>query len=233
MKIDLEIGVPIGFALCLIAGIYLLKTCSSWTWSLKRRAYLRYGAAGSILKQRSWESILENRKKSNLFQPVLRKFRSYREKKLDREIFESITFLRNLASLEKGRNSSTDSIIEKLAEHNGMLQPIFIRMLKLLRVNQSKEAAAFFSQKVGTPASRDFASLLLQWDRLEPGELVETLLSHEKSMKAVRLTDQKKKDEIISDLIYFPVVINILIIFINFIYVAYFLDQREMLQMFV
>lgn len=233
MKIDLEIGIPIGFALSLIAGVFLLRNSSAWTWSLKQRAYLRYGAAGSIFKQRSWESILENRKKTSLFQLVFRKLRLYREKKMDREIFESITFLRNLASLEKGRNSSTDSIIEKLAEHNGMLQPIFIRMLKLLRVNQPKEAAAFFSQKVGTPASRDFAGLLLQWDRLEPGELLETLLSHEKSMKAVRLTDQKRKDEIISDLIYFPVVVNILVIFINFIYVAYFLDQREMLQMFI
>ncbi|MDD3169457.1 MAG: hypothetical protein PHC91_08380 [Eubacteriales bacterium] len=68
---------------------------------------------------------------------------------------------------------------------------------------------------------------------VEPRELLETLLSYEKSMKAVRLTDQKRKDEVISDLIYFPVVINILVIFINFIYVAYFLDQREMLQMFL
>ena len=149
---------------------------------------------------------------------------------MDREIFEALTFLRNLASIEKGRTSSTDSIIEKLSEHNGLLQPLFIRMLNLLRINQAKEAAAFFSKKVGTPASRDFAGLLIQWDRLEPRELLETLLSYEKSMKAVRLTDQKRKDEIISDLIYFPVVINILVIFINFIYVAYFLDQREMLQ---
>ena len=180
--------------------------------------------------------MLENRKKgtASFDKVIFRLIRTYREKKMDREIFESITFLRNLASIEKGRSSSTDYIIEKLSEHNGLLQPIFIRMLNLLRVNQPKEAAAaFFSQKVGTPAARDFAGLLIQWDRLEPGELLETLLSYEKSMKAVRLTDQKRRDEIVSDLIYFPVVVNILAIFINFIYVAYFIDQKEMLRMFV
>ena len=62
---------------------------------------------------------------------------------------------------------------------------------------------------------------------------METLLSYEKTMKAVRVTEQKKRDEIISDLIYFPVVLNILVIFINFIYIAYFIDQKEMLQMFI
>jgi hypothetical protein len=135
---------------------------------------------------------------------------------MDREIFESITFLRNLASIEKGRSCSTDFIIEQLSEHNGLLQPIFIKMLNLLRVNKPKEAAVLFAQKVGTTAGRDFAGLLIQWDRLEPGELLETLLSYEKGMKAVRLTDQKRRDEVVSDLIYFPVVVNILVIFYQF-----------------
>jgi len=233
MDLNWDMGIAIGFVLCFAVGGYLLKDHGLWTWSLKRRACLRNGAADSVKKYRSWESFLESRKKDSLFEILFRFIRRYRERKMDREIFESITFLRNLASIEKGRSSSTDYIIEKLSEHNGLLQPIFIKMLNLLRINQPKEAAALFSQKVGTPASRDFAGLLIQWDRLEPGELLETLLSYEKSMKAVRLTDQKRKDEIISDLIYFPVVVNILVIFINFIYVAYFIDQQEMLKMFM
>jgi hypothetical protein len=150
---------------------------------------------------------------------------------MDREIFESITFLRNLASIEKGRTASSDYVIEKLSEHNGLLQPVLIKMLNLFRLNRTKEAVDLFSQEVGTAAGRDFAGLLIQWDKLEPSQLLETLLSYEKSFKAARLTDQKKKDEIISDLIYFPVVVNILVIFVNFIYVAYFIDQKEMLQM--
>ncbi|HWQ78292.1 MAG TPA: hypothetical protein VN381_05725 [Anaerovoracaceae bacterium] len=227
-----SIGITVGFVACTAAGIWLLRGCGSRAWSLKRRAYLRNGVAGGIMKYHGLASILEARKKDGPIETVIRRVRAFREKKMDREIFESITFLRNLASIEKGRNSSADSVIEKLAENNGLLRPVFIRMLNLLRINQPKEAAALFTQKVCTPAGRDFAGLLIQWDRLEPGELLETLLSYEKSMKAVRLTDQKRRDEIVSDLIYFPVVVNILVIFINFIYVAYFIDQKEMLQMF-
>lgn len=228
-----SLGITAGFVICTAAGIWLLRGCGPWAWSLKRRLYLRNGASGGILGYQGWVSILEARKKEGPIEKMIRYVRAFREKKMDREIFESITFLRNLASVEKGRSSSADSVIEKLAGNNGLLRPVFLRMLNLLRVNRPKEAAALFAQKVGTPAGRDFAGLLIQWDRLEPAELLETLLSYEKSMKAVRLTGQKRRDEIVSDLIYFPVVVNILVIFINFIYVAYFIDQKEMLQMFL
>lgn len=228
-----DIMIATGFAICFLSGVCLLKGSGGWIWSLKRRAYLRNSISQDMMKYRSLEAFLKTRKQGSLLERLYRRIRAYQEKKMDREIFESITFLRNLASIERGRNLSTDSIVEKLSEHNGLLQPIFIRMLNLLRINQVKEAAALFSQKVGTPAGRDFAGLLIQWDRLEPCELLETLLSCEKSMKAVRMTDQKRRDEIISDLVYLPVVVNILVIFINFIYVAYFIDQKEMLQVFL
>ena len=106
-------------------------------------------------------------------------------------------------------------------------------MLNLLRINQPNEAAELFSEMTGTRAGRDFAVLLIKWDQLNPPELVENLLSYEKSMKSIRITAQKRRDEIISELIYFPAVLNILIIFINFIYVAYFIEQKEMLLMFM
>jgi hypothetical protein len=227
-----DIGIAFAFLILLISGIFLMRDITVWKWSLKHRIHLRNGISNSM-KYKNWRAFMEKRKKGSPLEAFVRWIKTCRERKMDREIFESITFMRNLASIEKGKNSSSDFIIEQLAEHNGLLKPIFIRMLNLLRINQPKEAAALFSLKVGTPAARDFASLLIHWDRMEPNELLETLLSYEKSMKAVRLTEQKRKDEILSDLIYFPVVVHILVIFINFIYVAYFIDQKEMLRMFM
>lgn len=227
-----SLGIAGGFVAFMAAGIWLLKASGPWAWSLKRRAYMRYGAQGGILKHHEIVSKLEAVKKTSPIEKGIRKLKALRERQIDREILDAVIFLRNMASIEKGRNSSADSVIEKLAGNNGLLRPVFLRMLNLLRLNQTKEAAALFAQKTGTPAGRDFAGLLLQWDRMEPGELMETLLSYEKNMKAVRLTGYKRRDEIISDLIYLPVVVNILAIFINFIYVAYFIDQKEMLKMF-
>ena len=58
---------------------------------------------------------------------------------------------------------------------------------------------------------------------------METLTSYQKAIEQVRLTKQKKWDEMISDLVYFPVIMNVMLILINFIYVAYFIDQRDAL----
>ncbi len=231
MQLDWPDAVSFVLAAFFFTGICLLKSHIFFKWNLKNRAYMRRGFAFGMIKDCGKNLFLGNPKKKTPFESISIKLRDYRAQKLNREIFESIVFLRNLASIDKGREYSSDTIIEKLSEHEGLLRPVFIKMLNLLRLNQPMEAAELFSKSVGTQAGRDFSVLLIKWDRLEPGELMETLLSYEKSMKASRITSQKRKDEIVSELIYFPVVINILVIFINFIYIAYFIEQKEMLMM--
>lgn len=243
-------GVPMGLMGFFLTGLFLLKDRKLWSWNLQRRLELRKSSSTKLTDNRKEgrQSDSFNRNQgfggyrrdvgytgaqSGILEIPARIIRNIREQSMDKEILEAIAFLRNLATLDRGKNSSSDYIIERLSEHNGMLQSVYIKMLSMLRMNQPKEAAEYFSGKVGTTAGRDFAGLLIQWDRLEPSGLLETLLSYEKSIKAVRVTYQKKRDEIVSELIYFPVVVNILVIFINFIYVAYFIDQRELLQLFM
>jgi hypothetical protein len=104
-------------------------------------------------------------------------------------------------------------------------------MLRLLRLNKKTDAISYFAEAVNTNAAKEYGRLLIQWDEIDPRELMETLISHQKNMNEVSLTLRKKRDETISDLIYLPVVVNLMIVFINFIYVAYFLDQKEMLTL--
>jgi hypothetical protein len=81
--------------------------------------------------------------------------------------------------------------------------------------------------------SRDFGRLLIQLDEISPRELEETLLSYRKNIREVKATRQKLQDEMMSDLLYLPVVINVLMIFVNFIYVAYFIEQKEMFGLLI
>lgn len=151
--------------------------------------------------------------------------------KVDVEIYEAISFLRNITIVGKGGTLSADSVLEQLMLHRGRLSSIYGKTLRLLRQNQEEEAITYFSQSAGTAISKDFARLLIQWDEIDPKQVLETLLSHQKSIREARLTVQKRQDETVSDLIYLPVVINVMLVFINFIYVGYFIDQREMLTM--
>ena len=151
--------------------------------------------------------------------------------RIDKEIYESISFLRNIIALGNGRRVGSDYIIEQLSHKEGLLQPVYIRMLRFLRVGKLEEAVKSFSGEAFTPIALDFGDLLLKWDALDPLELTEILISYQKNIKEVKSTSQRKQDEIISEFIYFPVVLNIFIIFINFIMVAYFMEQQYMFNM--
>lgn len=155
-----------------------------------------------------------------------------RREKMNMEIYEAISFLRNITILGRGSACSSDTMLELLVERKGILAPIYGRMLQMLRQNQPGEAVVYFSEKVNTDIGKDFARLIVQWDAVDPRHLMETLLSHQKNIREVRMTALKRRDEVISDLIYLPVVVNIMLIFINFIYVGYYVDQRELLMLF-
>jgi len=157
-------------------------------------------------------------------------FRRRRAEKVDEEIYESISFLRNITALGKGRKVGADFIIEQLSLRNGVLQPVYVRMLGFLRLGNKEEAIEFFANEAPTAIGKEFGGLLLQWDDMDPIELTEILISHQKNIKEVKMTIRKKRDEMISDLIYAPVVVNVFLVFINFIYVAYFMEQHELLR---
>ncbi len=148
--------------------------------------------------------------------------------KKDTEIYEAMAFLKNSIVININNPVGSDLMIEQLAGYGDLLKPIYFKMLNLLRLNRREEAIEYFAREAGTKMSRDFGRLLIQLDEISPRELEETLLSYQKNMREVKITRQKQQDEVMSDILYLPVVINVLLIFINFIYVAYFIEQKDM-----
>jgi hypothetical protein len=156
---------------------------------------------------------------------------SKRAGRADDEICEAISYLRNLISLGQGKVISADAVIEQLADQKGILSPCYGDLLRLFRQNQKDEAVKAFKEGSGSSRGGDFARILMQWDELDPTRLIDTLLSHRHSIMEIRTTARKRRDEILSDIIFFPVVINVMLVFINFIYVGYFIDQQNILSM--
>lgn len=149
----------------------------------------------------------------------------------EREIYEGISFLRNLLTLNAGREIRADLVIEQLSCRQGVLKPVYIRMLGLLRLNRPREAiAAFHQESGGDPGSREYASLLVKWDEIDPEDLSEIMISIQKSFREKKITRQKRTDEVISDVIFLPVMMNVVVLFLNFLVVAFFLEQQEMLS---
>jgi hypothetical protein len=156
-----------------------------------------------------------------------------RQRKVEKEIYEGISFMRNILTLNAGKQIRGDVIIEKLANRSGVLQPVYVKMLGYLRLNRASEALLTFNNSSSQISGKEYASLLIKWDEINPEELSEILISIQRAAREKRITDQKRRDEIMSDLVYLPVVLNVLIIIINFLYISYFLDQQEMLMKFL
>lgn len=156
----------------------------------------------------------------------------YADKK-DMEIYQSIALLRNMIKSNKFSKLSSDYMIEQIAIYSELLRNTYLKALNLLRLNRKQEAINLFSSEVGTKVSLDFGRILIELEKMDTRELDEILISLQKNIREERITRLKKNDEIISDILYLPVVVNVLLIFINFLYVSYFINQKNIFSVII
>jgi hypothetical protein len=168
--------------------------------------------SGALLKDRLEGALLKSRK----------------NERADRGIFEAIGAARNIIAASGGAHIPADALFEQLARTEGYLSPAFRRALALLRVNKKDEMARRFADEVGTPMAGDFIRILARWDDVSPEKLSSTLLSYQSAIKEARTTALKRRGEVYSDLIYFPAVLNVLVVLMNFIFVSYYIEQRDL-----
>jgi hypothetical protein len=157
---------------------------------------------------------------------------SKRREQAAREIFSALSILRNQASAASGERAAavqTDALLEQFAQSDGVLRPAYRGALRLLRTGRTGEAIDFFTEAAGVSLARDYIMLVIEWDEIPPERLLGTIAAFRNAMKETRTTELMRKNEILSDVVYLPVVVGVLVVFVNFIYVAYFAEQREML----
>lgn len=148
--------------------------------------------------------------------------------KTELALAETVAFLRNCVSGDA--IPSSEVILTELIAYQPILAPGFAGMLTELRQNNAAGALERFTSVAGEKEGKDIGRLLLEWDRLDAPELIETLLSFQRHLSEVRYTRRAKEDEIISDLLYIPVVLNVMLVFVNFIVVGFFIEQKELFE---
>ncbi|MDR1292133.1 MAG: hypothetical protein LBJ91_01875 [Clostridiales Family XIII bacterium] len=153
---------------------------------------------------------------------------SQKSERADRGIFEAIGAARNIIAASGGAHIPADALFEQLSQTEGSLAPAFRRALAMLRVNKKDEMARRFAEEVGTPMAGDFIRILARWDDVSPEKLSSTLLSYQSALKEARTTALKRRGEVYSDLVYFPAVLNVLVVLMNFIFVSYYIEQRDL-----
>jgi hypothetical protein len=153
-----------------------------------------------------------------------------RKERMDRELFDAIGTVRNIIASSAGARIPADALFEQLARADGEVAAAFRRALPLLRVNRRAEMARRFSEDVGTPMAGDLIRILARWDEVSPEKLSSTLLSYRDAIKEARTTALKRRGETLSDLVYFPAVLNMLVVLMNFIFVSYYIEQKDLFE---
>jgi hypothetical protein len=156
--------------------------------------------------------------------------RSRKRERMDREIFDAISTIRNIIATHRSGKVSADLLLEQLAQTDGLLSPVFKKALSYLRVNKKETMITVFAEEVGTEMAQDFIRIIVRWDDVAPEKLASTLLSYQSAMKEMRTTKLKRSGEVLSDIVFFPVILNVLIVLMNFIFVGYFIEQRDLIN---
>ena len=163
-----------------------------------------------------------------------------RKEQIQKEIYSALSILRNHASADEGSGGSvspggsgacvtTDYILEQFAMAGGALKEAYTGTLRLLRTGRRRDAAEYFTKTADVDLARDFILLVLDWDAVSPQKLKQTVVAFQNALKETRTTELIRKNEVLSDLVYMPVVAGVLVVFVNFIYVAYLAEQQALL----
>jgi len=161
--------------------------------------------------------------------------RTARKRELvQKELYSALSVLRNHASADSGNGApgacvTTDYILEQFAQTEGVLKEAYAGALRLLRSGRGAEAAGFFAAAADVDLARDFIMLVLDWDAVPSHKLKRTVSAFQNALRETRTTELIRKNEVMSDLVYLPVVAGVLIVFVNFIYVGFLAEQRTLL----
>ncbi len=189
---------------------------------------------GDVLLKRNFRELNMKIKQKNKESLLIMKINKWKKKHLEdrvmKEIYESISFLRNIINIEKSKETTSEFIINKLSEKPGLLQKTYYKMLSEIRLGNDKKAIEEMAKIISNPLCAEFGNLIVQWDKISPEKLAPALISYQKTIREINITKEKKKAEAISEAIYFPVMLNVMLIFLNFIYIAYFLHQKDILN---
>ena len=167
---------------------------------------------------------------SKAYYPIKKILNKRKKASVESELYQSASLLENMIKLQKSSPKGAAYIIEQISSYSRELKKPFEYMLYYLSLNQKGEAVAAFERECGTKTAKEYGDILIKMDSTNPADLKESLSLLRRRLREESIAREKNKNEVISDLIYIPVLANVMLIFINFIYISYYAEQREIFQ---
>lgn len=154
------------------------------------------------------------------FKIVMDKLTENYKYKKNLELYQCISQLKNLASIQQKKPPSSLAIIEQLSKFARLTRPAFNQMISLWQTNEKDEAVKQFKEAIGTKEGEHVANIILRLDELKPYELKGQLILFQEELKRQRETEKLRKNQQKSYVIYSLVTATIFVILTNFLVVG-------------
>jgi len=168
--------------------------------------------------------------RKTVFGYVIALIKQYRKDQIDKEIFETMTQLKNLCIAQAHMPLSGDYLIEQLLKFTKMTKPAYTKLLSLWRLGYEKEACKVFGDMLDTKMSRELSNVLVKLEVMNPAELSEHLELFQNHVREERMTLYLKKQEAISYVLYAPVIASAFMIMLNFMIIVIWMDTMSLIQ---
>ena len=156
-----------------------------------------------------------------------------RSEELERELYNSVTLLKNIAIAQEGEPLSADTIMEKLMENAKKLKPVFADMLQVYRQGDKTKALRRFAMSIGTRNASTFAQTLEKIDKTSPAELRLQITSLQETMADERFTSGLEKAESKGTTLFGLATVAAFVCLLNFLFVCVLIDAMDMLGGFI
>lgn len=156
---------------------------------------------------------------------VLELFKNNYRKKIDLELYNSISQLKNLVIVQKDHPMSADFLIEQLVRFTNKTKIIYLHTLSIMREGKDKDAIAYFKQSIQSKLGTDFANILAKLDYINPAELKQQLVLTQSSYRNEKVTMKLAQEEMLSHIIFLPIIAVAIVILLNFVIITVWLDS--------
>ena len=163
--------------------------------------------------------------KKSLFAHMISILQSQYQKKLDEEIYKALLQLKNLAIVQKEQPVSADFIIEQISRFTTVTKKIFLKTISMMREGRDEDAVEFFKSSTGTKLGNEFANMLAKLEKLNPAELEEQLVLLQSAFRNEKVTDKLRRQEMLSNILFIPIVAVSIVILLNFVIITVWLDS--------
>lgn len=162
----------------------------------------------------------------------MRKIMFRNKEKIENELIECISIIKNLSESQDCKSITCEYVISYLAENMDVTKAAFLKMLEKVRIGKMNEAESAFIKETKIKLAKDISHILVRLDELRHNEIKAMLEARLEYAENVKKTKAVRKAELLSDLIYFPIVMTVMIVLINFMIITYYVQQREQLEIF-